>query len=125
MQSALLRINIQLRFLVLRLHIVRCRLLANSEDNLAIQQQILALLHALEAAEAQLRTEYNRCCATSSAVDHGHSAADASPLDGDITNHSKDSKSHMIIDLNAARNARTRLKRPFHTRRFQTDPTLM
>jgi hypothetical protein len=123
MQSALLQISVQLRFLALRLHIVRCRLLANSEDNHMTQQQLLSLLRALENAEVQLRAEYRRACATPRAPEAAASTARKAPARiREATHHLKDSQSHIVIDLNAARNARIRRSRPFLSRDIQPDP---
>jgi hypothetical protein len=123
MQSALLQISVQLRFLALRLHIVRCRLLANSEDNHTTQQQLLSLLRALENAEVQLRAEYSRACATPRAIDAAAPIAGSVPVYiCEATHHLKDSQSHTVIDLNAARNARIRRRRPFLSRDIQPDP---
>jgi hypothetical protein len=123
MQSVLLQISVQLRFLALRLHIVRCRLLANSEDDRATQKQLLSLLHALEGAEVQLRKEYNRVYVTPGATgDTAPILRTASPRIHDVAGDSKDSQSHTVIDLNAARNARTRHSRPFLSHDFRPDP---
>jgi hypothetical protein len=62
MHSVLLKLDIEMRALVLRLSVVRCRFMLQTETDPARQQQIRRLLHAAQNAEARLLAAESRIC---------------------------------------------------------------
>ena len=107
MHSVFQKIDIELKFLVLRLHVVRCRFLVEAEKNITRRQQFRQLLSILELAEASLRGEYDRARSGRSATPQPTSpqAKVAFPV-GKKTNEPENNESPVVIDLNAARQAR-------------------
>jgi hypothetical protein len=104
MQSFLQRIDIELKFLVLRMILLRCRLLVEAETNVARQQQLRQILHVLRHAEARLRQQQDRDSARRLPADQETSQAFRSPRPTERSTKPKELCN--VIDLNAARQSR-------------------
>ena len=125
MHSVFQRIDIELKFLVLRLHVARCRFLVEAEGDITRRQQFRQLLSILELAEAGLRAEYDRARADRSAAPQSSSPPTkvTFPM-GKKTSGQEHNDSSVVIDLNAARHARPnhlRARSPY----FPREPSLM
>jgi hypothetical protein len=125
MHSIFQRIDIELKFLVLRLHVARCRFLVEAESDITRRQQFRQLLGILELAEAGLRGEYDRARADRSAAPQSPSLPSkvTSPM-GKTTSRQEHNDSPVVIDLNAARHARPnhlRARSPYFPRLMPDD----
>jgi hypothetical protein len=123
-QSALLTIAVRLKLLSLRLHIMRCRFLVDTESNAAHRQQFVALLQALESSEMRLQAEYPHAFAGRSKSFRSVSRRKAALPDPCARqDHSQHRQSQTVIDFEARKRARAQRLLSRWTQVSQSDTT--
>jgi hypothetical protein len=103
MQSLLQLMDVEMRRLILRFNVVRCRNLLDAETDTAKRQQLHYFLNAARYAEARFLISDGRACEFDADMENSQNLTAPLSLDDELREPQKHEQTSNVIDFDAAR----------------------